>query len=66
VTGAFVTLVVAILNTYVPLFIHKPISGEISGAATTVLTFMVAYLVPPAAGETTVTNQTGAVTSAKQ
>jgi hypothetical protein len=66
VTGAFVTLIVGILNAYVPLFVHKPISGEISGAATTVLTFIVAYLVPPAPAETTVMDQTGAVRSAKQ
>jgi hypothetical protein len=66
VTGAFVTLIVGVLNAYVPFFAHKPISGEISGAATTVLTFIVAYLVPPAPGETTVVDQTGAVRSAKQ
>ena len=66
VTGAFVTLIVAILNTYVPFFVHRPISGEISGAATTVLTFIVAYLVPPASGETTVVDQTGALKSAKE
>lgn len=46
-TGALVTLTVLILNTYSPFFEKKPISGEISGAATTVLTFIVSYLVPP-------------------
>ena len=66
VTGAFATLVVGILNAYVPFFAHRPISGEISGAATTVLTFIVAYLVPPAPGETTAVDQTGAVKSAKE
>lgn len=66
VTGAFVTLVVGILNAYVPFFVHQPISGEISGAATTVLTFIVAYLVPPAPGETSVVDPTGALRSAKQ
>jgi hypothetical protein len=66
VTGAFVTLIVFILNNYVPFFVHKPISGEISAAATTVLSFIAAYLVPPAPGETTVTDQTGAVRSATQ
>ena len=50
-TGALVTLLVLILNTYVPFFEKKPISGEISGAATTVLTFIVAYLVPPGKNE---------------
>ena len=46
-TGALVTLIVLILNTYVPSFERKPISGEISSAATTVLTFIVSYLVSP-------------------
>lgn len=48
-TGALVTLLVLILNTYVPFFKQEnnQISGEISGATTTVLTFIVSYLVPP-------------------
>jgi Na+/proline symporter len=48
-TGALVTLTVLILNTYNPFFKQNEnkISGEISGAATTVLTFIVSYLVPP-------------------
>jgi len=66
VTGAFVTLIVLILNAYVPMFVHKPISGEISAAATTVLTFVVGYLVPPSPRETTTQDQTGAIVSAKQ
>jgi hypothetical protein len=66
IAGAFVTLLVGILNAYVPFFEIKPISGEIAGAATTVLTFLVAYSVRPAPDETTVPNQTGGATSAKQ
>ena len=48
-TGAIVTLMVLILNTYHPFFRNEDnkISGEISGAATTVLTFIVSYLIPP-------------------
>jgi len=42
IAGAFVTLLVGILNAYVPFFATKPISGEIS-TATTVLTFLVVY-----------------------
>ena len=66
IAGAFVTLLVGILNAYVPFFIHKPISGEISGAATTVLTFLVAYSVRPAPDETTVPDPAGGALSAKQ
>jgi hypothetical protein len=66
VTGALVTLIVGILNAYVPFFADKPISGEISGAATTVLTFVVAYLVPPSPSETTFQDASGAVKSAKK
>ncbi|MDJ0680577.1 MAG: hypothetical protein QNJ18_12015 [Xenococcaceae cyanobacterium MO_167.B52] len=52
-TGALVTLIVLILNTYVPFFKQEnnQISGELSGAATTVLTFIVSYLVPPSKEE---------------
>jgi len=38
-----VTLLVGILNAYVSFFATKPISGEISAGATTVLTFLVVY-----------------------
>ena len=53
-TGALVTLTVLILNTYHPFFRKEgnEISGEISGAATTVLTFVVSYLIPPGRQET--------------
>ena len=50
-TGALITLIVLILNTYSPFFEKKPISGEISGAATTLLTFIVSYFVPPGKDE---------------
>ena len=52
-TGALVTLTVLILNTYYPFFKQEnnQISGEISRAATTVLTFVVFYLVPPSREE---------------
>lgn len=66
IAGASITLIVGILNAYVPFFANKPISGEISGAATTVFTFLVAYLVPPAPGETTVVDQAGTAKSATQ
>jgi hypothetical protein len=40
-TDSVVTLIVAILNSYFPFFIQTPISGEISGALTTVLTYVI-------------------------
>lgn len=48
-TGALVTLTVLILNTYNPFFRQQDdrISGEISSAATTIMMFIVSYLVPP-------------------
>ncbi|WP_106237839.1 hypothetical protein [Pleurocapsa sp. CCALA 161] len=52
-TGSLVTLTVLILNTYNPVFKQpdSQISGEISSAATTILTFIVSYLVPPSREE---------------
>lgn len=64
ISGALVTLIVGILNTYVPFFEQKPISGEISGAATTVVSFVVSYLVRPDPSETTTQDQEGETTSA--
>ena len=66
-TGALVTLTVLILNTYHPFFRNEDnkISGEISGAATTVLTFIVSYLVPPGRQET-LTEDRGITKSAKK
>jgi hypothetical protein len=66
ISGAFVTLIVGILNTYVPFFVSKPISGEISGAATTVVSFMISYLVRPDPNETTTRDQEGNVMSARK
>jgi hypothetical protein len=63
-TGAFVTLLVLILNTYVPPFTTKPISGEIASSLTTVLGFLAAYFVPPAASEAVVKDAAGAAKSA--
>ncbi len=66
-TGALVTLTVLILNTYHPFFRqnNNKISGEISGAATTVLTFIVSYLIPPGKKETVVIED-GITKSAKE
>lgn len=60
-TGAAVTLLVLFLNTYVPFFKVKEnhIHGEISGAGTTVFTFLVAYLVPPGRGEAILVDENG-------
>ena len=58
-TGTFVTLVVLILNTYVPVFEQKPISGVIAGLATTLISAIVAYLIPPAPEETTILDTNG-------
>ncbi len=65
--GAAVTLVVYILNTYVPLFQAHPFSAEAAAMATTALSAMVAWLVPPGASETTIQDSsTGAVRTAVQ
>ena len=66
-TGAIVTLMVLILNTYHPFFRNEDnkISGEISGAATTVLTFIVSYLIPPGRQET-ITKEDETIKSAKK
>jgi len=63
-TGAFVTLLVLVLNTYVPYFHDKPISGEMASSFTTVLGFLAAYFVPPAASEAVVQDAAGAAKSA--
>lgn len=51
ITGALVTLIVIILNTYV-LDKDKQIPAELSSAATTVLSFIVGYQVPHGEKET--------------
>jgi len=58
-TGTFVTFAVLILNTYVPFFEGKPISGEIAGLAITMLSSLIAYVIPPAPKETTIVNENG-------
>ncbi|HMV47687.1 MAG TPA: hypothetical protein PLD20_22760 [Blastocatellia bacterium] len=55
VAGAAVTLAVWILNTYVPVFTQKPITGEAASLAVTLLSALIAYFTPPAPGETTIT-----------
>jgi hypothetical protein len=62
--GAFVTLVIWILNTYVPFFKTQPITGEAASLATTVLSGVAAWIVPPAASEATIQDASGAVKSA--
>jgi membrane protein YdbS with pleckstrin-like domain len=64
ITGTSLTLLTAVLNYYVPFFEHKPITAEISTAATTLLTFITSYCVPPQEGETTVNDSQGHPTSA--
>ena len=66
-TGALVTFTVLILNTYNPFFRQNDnkISGEMAGAATTVLTFIVSYLIPPGKEETLVKKE-GVTKSAKK
>lgn len=65
VVGAFVSLIVAVLNHYVPFFESNPITGEVAALATTAFTSLAAYLTPPAADETVMTNAAGAVVTAK-
>ena len=62
--GAFVTLVVWILNTYVPFFKTQPITGEAASLATTVLSAVAAWITPPGANETTIQEPGGAVKTA--
>ena len=59
VGGALVTLLVSILNNYVPFFEAKPITGDISSAATTLVTFAISYLVNPDPRETTIQDDKG-------
>ena len=50
--GAVVVLTVGILNDHVPYFDKKPVSADISAAATAVVEFLVAYFVPHGKDET--------------
>jgi hypothetical protein len=63
-TGVLVSLVVALLNRYV-LPADLAITGDISGMATTLLSFVVAYLIPPGIEEAVAIDPaTGATQSA--
>ena len=53
--GAVSTLAIWALNAFV-LPADNLITGEVAGAATTVITFFVGYVVPPGAGERVVTD----------
>jgi hypothetical protein len=64
ISGALVTLMVGILNGYVPFFNKKPISGVMSGAATTIVTLLTSYAVSHGANETMVKGKDGKVESA--
>lgn len=66
-TGALVTFIVLILNTYHPFFQQEinQISGEISGAATTILAFIVSYIMPPSNQEVIISQDNGATKSAR-
>jgi fluoride ion exporter CrcB/FEX len=50
IAGALATIGVFILNTYV-LPPDKPLTAEISAAITTVLSFLISYLVPPSSSD---------------
>lgn len=66
VSGAVVTIVVWFLNAYIPLFEEEPIPGEISAAATTVVSFFTSYLVPPGRNEAVLQSEDGKTSSAKK
>jgi len=55
ITGCVVTILVFILNTYVFTGdnANKKITSEVSAATTTVLSFLIAYLIPPDPNEIT-------------
>lgn len=65
-SGALVTLIVFVLNNYVPSFQKKPITIETAGAAITVVTFIVSYLVPPDPRETIAQDREGNTISARK
>ncbi len=50
--GAISVLVIYVLNTYV--LTNKPLGPEVGSAFTTVLTFIMSWIVPPSADETSV------------
>ena len=65
-TGALVTLTVFVLNTYVISGQDKKITSEASAAATTVLSSLIAYLIPPDPNETTVDEDGNTKSALKQ
>lgn len=66
ITGALVSLVVLTLNTYVLIGpqANKKIPAELATAATTVLTFLVSYMVPPGTDEDFTEDENGNIKSA--
>jgi hypothetical protein len=52
-SGAIATLLIFILNKFV-LGADDQITGEIAGSVTTVITFIVSYLVPPSENESVI------------
>lgn len=65
-SGALVTLSVLVLNNYTSFFKEKPITSEMACAVTTIVTFIVSYLVPPDQRETIIQDQEGNAISARQ
>ena len=66
IAASAVTLLVFLLNGYVPAFLAKPISAEVASTAITLITSLVAYFTPPGATEGIVTTSSGGTTTARQ
>lgn len=64
--GVAVFVIVLILNTYVPFFAEKPISGELASGLSTLLTFLASYFTPPSPSETVMQTIDGDMMSAKK
>lgn len=56
--GAIATIVVFVLNTYVITDPGKLLTGEVSAALATVVSFAVAYLISPGANESNIKSET--------
>jgi hypothetical protein len=52
VGGALATIIIFVLNNYV--LAAKPLDGTVSAAITTLVTFLVSYIVPPGANESNI------------
>ena len=52
--GAIATIVVFVLNTYVITDPSKLLTGDVSAALTTFVSFLTAYIVPPGAKESNI------------